>query len=598
MTATAPPTELKYIFARIEDEKLVEDPDNLKFEYGGPGDSWESFITPVRKDYPGVHRNWVLLVPESPVLYAPSNTFWDRVAQHPSVEYFSGYWHNWEAGPLPVPLPPRDPPSISVFLVPSSQYRQLNEERDKLTELRTEVYSKRPEQIPSKGSSVSAFIKAQKSDPIAIGRPKREDFYHIPVSLFHPAFAQFKDDLVSGPLDKSLSSLACRWMTELSAFFDNEGKREAKFHELLSELLDDYTISKKTFGSRSYETDGGISPGPKNHFPDLLVKPLLVEVKVELTQKGNSDAFFEIVLYDQEGVRTILADDRYKGDWRKTRLPSLLLIHNGPNIQALGAVHLMEQYVEVLSPSLPLYFSEYDIHAFENLIRFMTALRRLFRSLCNVYDNPNDYAVDSTQVSFPCYCFYDSFSGSKVRFTYTKRISQVRLVFSARTEDNKDIIVKFGDGRYGTDAHKAAAEAGLVPALLGYSKLDGGMWMVAMESMEDDFVPCNEFQGLVQSCKDAIRMSVRKLHGLGFVHGDLRDGNVFVREQGEDRWDCQIIDYDWAGREGEVVYPLGVYNTDFVWRPERYLDGEKITVKHDCATLEEFLERHTTVNRF
>ncbi|KAJ3846773.1 hypothetical protein EV368DRAFT_88543 [Lentinula lateritia] len=46
-------------------------------------------------------------------------------------------------------------------------------------------------------------------------------------------------------------------------------------------------------------------------------------------------------------------------DWRKTRIPSVLVIHNGPNVQALGAVYLTNQYVEVLSPSLPLYFSEF-----------------------------------------------------------------------------------------------------------------------------------------------------------------------------------------------------------------------------------------------
>lgn len=44
-------------------------------------------------------------------------------------------------------------------------------------------------------------------------------------------------------------------------------------------------------------------------------------------------------------------------------------------------VDLVELYVEPLSPSLPLYFNEYDKVSMENLLRFMAALRRLFRSL-------------------------------------------------------------------------------------------------------------------------------------------------------------------------------------------------------------------------
>ncbi|KAJ3808326.1 hypothetical protein F5876DRAFT_78853 [Lentinula aff. lateritia] len=143
-------------------------------------------------------------------------------------------------------------------------------------------------------------------------------------------------------------------------------------------------------------------------------------------------------------------------DWRKTRIPSVLVIHNGPNVQALGAVYLTNQYVEVLSPSLPLYFSE-----------FMTALRNLFRSLLKVYEKPNEYAFESDQASFPYPRSYRSF-GTTVQFTYTyiKRVIWILLVFTARTEGDQDVIVKFGYGPYGLQAYHAAAESGFASALL------------------------------------------------------------------------------------------------------------------------------------
>ncbi|KAF9061969.1 hypothetical protein BDP27DRAFT_1166915, partial [Rhodocollybia butyracea] len=113
----------------------------------------------------------------------------------------------------------------------------------------------------------------------------------------------------------------------------------------------------------------------------------------------------------------------------------------------------------------------------------------------------------------------------------------------------------------------------------------GGWWMVVMETLDDEWKPCDEFLNLEPSCKDAVREAVRQFHELGFVHGDLRDTNVFVRSENS-HWGCQLIDYDWAGREGEVVYPVGVYSTSLVWRPELHMGGQLITSGHDSQTVE------------
>lgn len=263
----------------------------------------------------------------------------------------------------------------------------------------------------------------------------------------------------------------------------------------------------------------------------------------------------------------------------------LFLTATGPNIQALGAVYLSEQYVEVLSPSFPLYFSEYDDITMINLNRFMNALRRLFRSLCAVYEKPDNHTVEHSQVYFPYPRSYEILPGHSVQFTYVERISTIRLVFTAY---NKTIIVKFGRGRYGVKAHRAATQSGLAPALLSHSILVGRWWMVVMELLEDGFKSCNEFNDLKLSFREAITSSVQKLHSLGFVHGDLRDTNVFIRNH-QDLWECQIIDYDWAGREGEVVYPHGVYNNNLVWRPDAYMDGRDITMEHDISTIKRIL---------
>ncbi|KAJ3876009.1 hypothetical protein F5051DRAFT_430107 [Lentinula edodes] len=355
MTATPPASrELKYMFAHIEGDKPVQNCD-LKS-----------------------------IVPETSIMYAPSTTLWDCVAECPPVAYHAGYWHIWQPGPAPVPVPSND---------------SLNKERDKLTDLRVKNIFQRPQKTPSKGAIASTFI------PIAIGRPKQDEFYHVPISLFHAEFAQFKEDIVSGALEQELSPLAYRLLLKTTR---SEGPNFMT-HELLSDLLDDYKLAKKIIGS--FETDGGIDPN-------------------------------DLDLPDRIHPRLILSNDNYKGDWRKTRILSVLIIHNGPDVQALGAVYLTDQYVEVLSRSLPLYFSEYDTRSMENLLRFITALRNLFRSLLKVDEKSNDYAIDSDQFSFPYPRSYRS-SGTTFQFTYIKRVSRIRLVFTARTEGDQDIIVKF-----------------------------------------------------------------------------------------------------------------------------------------------------------
>ncbi|KAJ3774795.1 hypothetical protein FB446DRAFT_685593 [Lentinula raphanica] len=147
----------------------------------------------------------------------------------------------------------------------------------------------------------------------------------------------------------------------------------------------------------------------------------------------------------------------------------------------------------------------------------------------------------------PCYPLsYTSSSKDTVQFTYyLQRVSKLRLVFTARTEGNQDIIVKLRYRRYGVEAHQAAAESDLAPALISFSELAGGWWIVVMEMLDESFQPCDDLKYLEQPCKKVIRESVEKFHNLGFVHGDMRDTNMSIRKSdGEDGWDCRIIDHD------------------------------------------------------
>ncbi|KAF4607398.1 hypothetical protein EYR38_001469 [Pleurotus pulmonarius] len=616
-------TSVSYVFANIQGSSLIQDPRMRNRYFCMPFVDLRSLDNSIRtmaKRPRDMKDDFVVLVSGQPVKWGPSSTFWTRVAQLPPVEYFAGSWTVWEDMDVPAPVANADANYVSVFIVPQQQYDELNEERDILTELRQAQPGFQSTDTPSSGAHPSAFRARKSPDAFEFNRPKPVDHYPIPISLLQPEFGRFKRDVRTITPDPRLSPLGWQLAVELSSLFTTDELRESCLHRLLAELFGgDVALEKRTIGT--YKTDEGVV---HISLPDLPNMPVLTEVKNETTC-GTSDAVFELLLYYKEGVRHALRRDvPHKGDWSKTRLPSILIMHNGvllavvnqdsiplitvpgPNIQVYGGVWLSKGYVEVLSHSLPLHFNEFDTEAIEDLLRFLTALRGLFQSLCEVYRNPQNHVVDGTQIEFPYPRSYvanipqdsTSATGKTIRFTYIKRISPIRLVFAARTDgDGEDIIIKFGFGKYGAESHQAAATAGIAPALLSYSNLPGGIWMVVMRPLPPQFKSCLHVESLSDACQAVIRATVDRLHGSGHVHGDLRDSNVYIANDG-DKWDCQIIDFDWAGHAGKVCYPMGVFNSESVWRPREHLDGEPITLDDDDATLSQFLEDKTIIDRF
>ena len=81
---------------------------------------------------------------------------------------------------------------------------------------------------------------------------------------------------------------------------------------------------------------------------------------------------------------------------------------------------------------------------------------------------------------------------------------------------------------------------------------------------------------------------VHSFYGQNLVHGDLRDTNILVQEEGE-RLSIQLIDFDWGGVEGEVRYPSAINCIDF-WRPEGVSDSMPIAKIHDIEMVEHMFQ--------
>ena len=85
---------------------------------------------------------------------------------------------------------------------------------------------------------------------------------------------------------------------------------------------------------------------------------------------------------------------------------------------------------------------------------------------------------------------------------------------------------------------------------------------------------------------EKIRPMITKLHGSGMVHADIRETNILVNDKNE----VMLIDYDWAGIQGQVVYPRNINIDPILRRPSSVGSGLRILPEHDMEMVENLLK--------
>ena len=234
-----------------------------------------------------------------------------------------------------------------------------------------------------------------------------------------------------------------------------------------------------------------------------------------------------------------------------------------------------------------------------NLDAFLKAIPRLeahYAQLTSIAPIP--FADPSLlNRAYPYKTSYEDENGQHINFSYRFRIAE-KLVFVAEPDKSSDkdldtLCVKF-TRRYSEDAHRFLAQLGYAPRLRAVMRLSGGWNMVVM-NYSDYTQLCDPMLQISDELRHTIMAKVsevvQKLHDAGFVHGDIRPLNILVDCRtltSKDGIKIHFIDFDWAGRQGEAVYPIRV-NRVTVWRPEGASDGKPILVEHDMAMVNSLL---------
>ena len=193
------------------------------------------------------------------------------------------------------------------------------------------------------------------------------------------------------------------------------------------------------------------------------------------------------------------------------------------------------------------------------------------------------------------------------RFMYESRHrdSYRRSLFLAEYE-GKTVVVKFCE-RYGEDAHRKLADAGLAPKLHYCSEVVGGVFMAVMEQVDgrDSY---SEFRhrDLPRTVLDDIKRALGKLHDAQLVYGDMRRPNIMVVKrpksrdvdgEGEEKgeledeveWRGLLIDFDWSGPVGVVKYPPTLNTCGEIKWAKGVEPATAIQAKHDLDMLEKII---------
>jgi tRNA A-37 threonylcarbamoyl transferase component Bud32 len=86
---------------------------------------------------------------------------------------------------------------------------------------------------------------------------------------------------------------------------------------------------------------------------------------------------------------------------------------------------------------------------------------------------------------------------------------------------------------------------GIALKLRGFEDIGAGWSMVIMDALHEEYKPFNR-NALPAGTHEHIRAGLDELHRAHFVHGDLRDANILVR-QGGGKPGFMLVDFDWAG---------------------------------------------------
>ncbi len=222
------------------------------------------------------------------------------------------------------------------------------------------------------------------------------------------------------------------------------------------------------------------------------------------------------------------------------------------------------------------------------IAHILYSLQHSIKDLQSYYKNLKPQPLEANKPHprfFPSITSYPS-NGRKISFTYISplEMDDTCMTFLATSDADsgqKKVVVKFVQ-RYGEEAHRLLAELQLAPVLLYAGGCGVALQMIVMDYIQGQTLVEAYPNGLLPiGIKKAIKKGLDTLHNEDLVYGDLRRQNIMVTDK-ENR--IRFIDFDWAGKVGEVRYPFHLASC--ICETADVLEYDFILKEHDLKMMD------------
>ncbi|CAG8830466.1 43236_t:CDS:2 [Gigaspora margarita] len=376
----------------------------------------------------------------------------------------------------------------------------------------------------------------------------------IPIQFYRQIFETFINFIWDCQLSDRERKLVLELASVMSGVFSDESQRADAFRCWLELFFDD------EIEIQSAESNESSRIGERKIYGIIYPKigryrVLLANLEVKLEPGMNGDCYIQNDAYYKEFViKSHMQDSEF---YNKTCLPAFLIDLDGPNLSISGAVCVPFIICDRLTDILPLDRITYNHAKADDIARVFLALKNSIHILKDYYSSVYESreAICTTSPWFPCINEINLEEGT-VTIKYKKRHSIHRnlWIVEIQTENTQEMgLVKFTQTYY-KEAHGTCLELGLAPKLWAVNNLQQGWKIVVMEYLEE-YKPLHTFNSEIFSkTESVVKNATKSFHDSGYVHGDLRDENIMVKYK-YGKIDIKFVDFDWAGREGEAMYP-------------------------------------------
>ncbi|OBZ65574.1 hypothetical protein A0H81_14458 [Grifola frondosa] len=303
---------------------------------------------------------------------------------------------------------------------------------------------------PSSAAQYVHLLSEQQKGPIKNGRPA--DQSGLPLAIYHPVFAKFKDLCADQNIRPSASenALAHQLFAVAASIYDDEDARFKGMQPTLEGLLND-AFDPETRVCNTRNTRCLLTETRSSGFALRAVVEVKNEIGTGLCDPSIEGGMYYRKYWVQPSMEPVL---------NACCCPSFVISVAGPWICVLGAVFVDHVIVQPLTEYISLG-GEPDYE------RRVSAVARIFHLLSGCMHDLNMFygplEVSDTLISsrlFPCFTCYSS-GGTEVRLVYEYALLG-KAVFLALTQHGEAVVVKFTES-YCKAAHLLLAEHGLAP---------------------------------------------------------------------------------------------------------------------------------------